>query len=210
MLKIALAKGRLGKDSLKLLEKIGITTNYSDESRKLIFESDDKSIVFFLCKPTDVPIFVEHKAADIGIVGFDTISEENRDVYQVLDLGYGACKFCVAGFERDRDILTSNKVIRVATKYPYSAKKYFEQTNRNVSIIKLNGSVELAPLVGLSDVIFDIVESGKTLIENNLAVLETVSDISARIIANKASIKIKNEEVFDLINKIKNCLGDKL
>lgn len=208
MLKIALAKGRLGKEALGILEKIGIKTNFSDDSRKLIFESTDGEITFFLAKPSDVPIFVDHGAADIGFVGLDTIMEENRDVYQVVDLGFGKCKFCVAGFKDKAELLKSSKVINVATKYSNSAKKYFLDTHRNVSIIKLNGSVELAPLVGLADVIFDIVESGKTLKENNLEVLETVSEISARMIVNKVSIKVKYQEIFTLINQIKEVIGE--
>lgn len=208
MLKIALAKGRLAKESLEILSKLGIKTDFDNDSRKLIFKSDDEKIMFFLAKPADVPTFVDHGAADIGIVGYDTIMEEDRDCYQVLDLGFGKCKFCVAGFKDKKSLLNSNSVITCATKYSNSAKKYFAETNRNVSIIKLNGSVELAPLVGLADCIFDIVESGKTLKENNLEILETASTISARMIVNKVSIKVKNTEIFDLVNKIRKCLGE--
>lgn len=208
MLKIALAKGRLAKDTLEILEKIGIKTDYSDDSRKLIFKSEDNKIMFFLAKPADVPTFVEYGAADMGIVGYDTISEEHRDVYQVLDLKFGYCRFCVAGYANKKELLQSSSIIKVATKYDYSCKKYFEKTNRKASIIKLNGSVELAPLVGLSDVIFDIVESGKTLKENDLEVLEVVEDISARVIVNKVSIKVKSMEVLDLVGRIKEIIGE--
>lgn len=205
-IRIALAKGRLANKIFDILKKIGIESNYSDDSRKLIFESMDGKYSFFLAKPSDVPTFVVNGAADIGIAGYDTILEMNYDVYQILDLGFGKCSLCVAGFLDKQHLLASNEMLRIATKYPLTAKKYFDQTSRNVFIIKLNGSVELAPLVDLADFIFDIVETGKTLEENNLKVLENAVDCSARVIVNKVAIKTKNEDILELVEKIKESL----
>lgn len=198
-LTFALAKGRLATETIKILDKINISTGI-DDSRKLIFESNGNK--FFLSKPSDVPTYVESGVADIGIVGKDTILEENRDVYEVLDLNIGKCIMAVAG-NKDIDNLD---VIKVATKYPNIAKKYFLQTNRKVEIIKLHGSVELGCIVGLADVIVDIVESGKTLKENNLHVMEHVCDLSARIIVNKASLNVKHEAIWQLIDEIKEAI----
>lgn len=199
----ALAKGRLAKKAMQVLKEIGITCKeMEEESRKLLFTSDDGSCRFFLSKASDVPTYVDHGAADIGIVGKDTILEENREVYEVLDLGFGACKMAVAGEPDKKELLASGKLIRVATKYPGIAKAYFEKTNRQVEIIKLNGSVELGPIVGLSDVIVDIVESGKTLAENGLVVLEDIEPLSARCIVNTASLKVKHDQIRTLLNQI--------
>ncbi len=206
----ALAKGRLAKKTMNILEKLGITcSEMTDESRKLIFETEDKKYRFFLSKPSDVPTYVDHGVADIGIVGKDTILEEALEVYEVLDLGFGACRMMVAGEPAKKELLSSGKQIRVATKYPNIAQKYFDKSNRNVSIIKLNGSVELGPLVNLSDVIVDIVESGKTLIENGLEPLEFVADLSARVIVNKASIKVKHEEIMKIVRDMEGVINDR-
>lgn len=199
----ALAKGRLAKQAMGLLKDIGIVcTEMESESRKLLFTSDDGNYRFFLSKASDVPTYVDYGVADIGIVGKDTILEENRDVYEVLDLGFGACKMAVAGEPAKKELLEGGGLLRIATKYPYIAKKYFEKTNRPVEIIKLNGSVELGPIVGLSDVIVDIVESGKTLEENGLVVLEDIAPLSARCIVNTASLKVKHDEIRKLLNQI--------
>lgn len=205
----ALAKGRLAKKAMSILKEIGITcTEMEGESRKLLFTSDDGNYRFFLSKASDVPTYVDYGVADIGIVGKDTILEENRDVYEVLDLGFGVCQMAVAGEPDKKELLDGGGVLRVATKYPYIAKKYFEKTNRPVEIIKLNGSVELGPIVGLSDIIVDIVESGKTLEENGLVVLEQIVPLSARCIVNTASLKVKHEAIRDLLNKIESQMGD--
>ncbi len=205
----ALAKGRLAKEAMSILKTIGIRcTEMEEESRKLLFTSDDGNFRFFLSKASDVPTYVDYGVADIGIVGKDTILEENRDVYEVLDLGFGKCHMAVAGEPSKKELLEGGGFLRVATKYPYIAKKYFEKTNRPVEIIKLNGSVELGPIVGLSDVIVDIVESGKTLEENGLVVLEKIVPLSARCIVNTASLKVKHDEIRTLLNQIEARMGD--
>lgn len=205
----ALAKGRLAKKAMKVLKEMGITClEMEGESRKLLFTSDDGQYRFFLSKASDVPTYVDYGVADIGIVGKDTILEENRGVYEVLDLGFGACKMAVAGEINKKALLASGSLIRVATKYPTIAKQYFEKTHRPVEIIKLNGSVELGPIVGLSDVIVDIVESGKTLAENGLVVLEEIETLSARCIVNTASLKVKHDTIRTLLNKIEVKMGE--
>ncbi len=205
----ALAKGRLGDKILDLLKKANITdVEFDSDTRKLVIYSCDMKYAFFLSKPSDVPTFVDYGIADIGVVGKDTILEENRDITEVLDLGFGKCKMCVAGPKENEGILHSGKTIRVATKYPNIAKDYFNKTNRECEIIKLNGSVELGPVVGLSDVIVDIVESGKTLKENGLEVLEIVEPLSARLIVNNASMKVKYEEIGKIIDALKNLLEE--
>lgn len=198
-LTFAIPKGRLGEKSLSILQSVGVNNNI-DDSRKLIFECEGNK--FFLAKPTDVPTYVERGVADIGMVGKDTILEANSDIYEILDLKIGKCYMAVAG---NKDI-SNLDFIRVSTKYPNIAKNYFNKTNRKVEIVKLNGSVELGCIVGLSDVIVDIVESGKTLMENNLHVIEKVCDISARIIVNKASLNVKHDEIMELIKKIKDVI----
>lgn len=204
----ALAKGRLAKKAMEVLKELGITCKEMEgESRKLLFTSDDGSCRFFLSKASDVPTYVDYGVADIGIVGKDTILEEGRLVYELLDLGFGKCRMTVAGKPEMRELLESGKLIRVATKYPAIAKAYFAKTNRPVEIIKLHGSVELGPIVGLSDVIVDIVESGKTLVENGLEVLEEIEDLSARCIVNPASLKVKHDRIRSLINDIEAKMG---
>lgn len=207
-LTMALPKGRLAELTIELLEKSGIRCASADfKTRKLIIEDDRNMIRFFMVKPSDVPVYVEYGAADIGVVGKDTLMEEGRDLYEVLNLGFGACRLVVAGPEKLKDRLDSISGKRVATKYPNIAREYFEIVKKeSIEVIKLNGSVELAPLVGLSEVIVDIVESGRTLRENNLAVLETISDISARMVVNKVSMKMKNGPISELIGKVRGKL----
>ena len=196
-LTFALTKGRLAYKTLELLEQVGITCEEMKDksSRKLIFVNEEKKLRFFLAKGPDVPTYVEYGAADIGIVGKDTIMEEGRKLYEVLDLGYGAC-----GPESARPFLNHGQLIRVATKYPNIAKDYFyNRKNQTVELIKLNGSIELAPIVGLSEVIVDIVETGSTLRENGLAVLEEVCSLSARMVVNQVSMKTENERITRII-----------
>ena len=194
---------------MDLFEKIGITCEEirDKNTRKLIFVNEELKLRFFLAKGPDVPTYVELGAADIGVVGRDTILEENRNVYEVLDLGYGKCKMCVCGRESARDLLMHHERIRVASKYPNIAKDYFyNKKHQTVDIIKLNGSVELGPLVDLSDVIVDIVETGSTLRENGLGVLEEVCDLSARMIVNPVSMQLESDRIRDLVLKIREAL----
>jgi len=205
-LTFALAKGRLVSKSLELFEQIGITCQEMKErdSRKLIFTNEQLGIRFFLAKANDVPTYVEYGAADIGIVGKDTILEEGRKLYEVLDLGIGKCRMCVCGPESARDLLKHHQLIRVATKYPAISKDYFyNKKHQTVEIIKLNGSIELAPIVGLSEVIVDIVETGSTLRENGLAVLEEVCPLSARMVVNQVSLKRENTRITKIIQDLK-------
>ena len=206
----ALCKGRLAFKTLKLLEKIGIHCDEikDKDSRKLIFVNEELKVKFFLAKGPDVPTYVEHGAADIGVVGSDIIMEENRRVYEVLDLGFGKCRMCVCGPESARELLQHRERIRVATKYPTIAKDYFFNVkNQTVDMIKLNGSVELGPIVGLSDVIVDIVETGGTLRENGLDVLEEICPLSARVIVNQVSMKMQNERIEQIINALRENLN---
>lgn len=208
-LTIALGKGRLAKKAMELFEKIGITCEEMKDlaSRKLIFVNEEQKLRFFLSKGPDVPTYVEYGAADIGIVGKDTILEENRRVYEVLDLGFGKCRMCVCGPKSAEELLKHHERIRVASKYPEIAKDYFyNKKHQTVDIIKLNGSVELGPLVGLSDVIVDIVETGSTLHENGLAVLEEVCPLSARLIVNQVSMQMEKERIGKLVNDLKEAL----
>lgn len=208
-LTIALAKGRLAKQTLALLEQTGITCEEmkDKETRKLIFTNEEAGLRFFLSKTSDVPTYVEYGAADIGVVGSDTILEEGRKVLEVLDLGLGKCDMCVAGPAGARELLKKNQVIRVASKYPGIAKEYFyNRRHQTVEIIKLNGSVELAPIVGLSEVIVDIVETGSTLRANGLEVLEKICPLSARVIVNEASMKLERERITGLIKDLKRAL----
>ncbi len=202
----ALAKGRLAKNALALFEQIGITCEEmkDEKTRKLIFVNEELGFKFFLAKPTDVPTYVEYGAADIGIVGKDTLLEEGRELYEVLDLNMGKCRMCVAGPESAKEKLRHHELIRVASKYPNIAKDYFyNQKNQTVEIIKLNGSVELAPIVGLAEVIVDIVETGATLKENGLGVLEEVCPLSARMVVNQVSMKMENERISKIINDLR-------
>ena len=208
-LTFALAKGRLANKTMDMFEKLGITCDSirDKETRKLIFVNEDLKLKFFLAKASDVPTYVEYGAADIGIVGKDTILEEGRRLYEVLDLGYGKCRMCVCGPESARELLQHNQQIRVATKYPNIAKDYFyNRKHQTVEMIKLNGSIELAPIVGLSEVIVDIVETGSTLRENGLTVLEEVCPLSARMVVNQVSMRMENERITKLIQDLKGAL----
>lgn len=209
-LTFALTKGRLAKKTLELFERIGITCEEmkDPDSRKLIFVNEELKVRFFLAKGPDVPTYVEYGAADIGVVGRDTIQEEGRKIYEVLDLGFGKCRMCVCGPESARELLKGQELIRVATKYPNIAKDYFyNQKNQTVEIIKLNGSIELAPIVGLSEVIVDIVETGSTLRENGLVVLEEVCPLSARVVVNPVSMRMENERIMDLLEKLNQVVS---
>ncbi|MCP8616111.1 ATP phosphoribosyltransferase [Salirhabdus salicampi] len=202
---IALAKGRLAKKAIEILNEVDI--HFSDlttDSRKLIFDDNDHKVKVILVKADDVATYVEKGAADIGIVGKDTLMEAKADVYEVLDLGFGKCKFSVAA--QSTDLPSAKQKLTVATKYPNVAKDFYSKKGIYVETIKLHGSVELAPLIGLSDVIVDIVESGRTLKENGLKVVEDIADISARLIVNKASFKTKVESTHELIEKIRTTL----
>lgn len=211
-LTFALGKGRLANKTMELLEEIGITCEEmkDKDSRKLIFVNEEQKLKFFLSKGPDVPTYVEYGAADIGVVGRDTIMEENRRVYEVLDLGFGRCRMCVCGPESAGELLRHHERIRVATKYPLIAKEYFyNKKHQTVDIIKLNGSVELGPIVGLSDVIVDIVETGGTLKENGLGVLEEICPLSARMIVNPVSMRMEYERISGLIRRLKKFAGEK-
>ena len=211
-LTIALAKGRLAKNALEIFENIGITCEEmkDEKTRKLIFTNEELKLRFFLAKPSDVPTYVEYGAADIGIVGKDTILEEGRRLYEVYDLKIGNCKMCVCGPKEAQEKLKHHELIRVASKYPNIAKDYFyNKKHQTVEIIKLNGSVELAPIVGLSEVIVDIVETGATLKENGLEVLEEVCPLSARVVVNEVSMKMENERITKLITDLRNYLENK-
>ena len=205
-LTFALGKGRLADKTLALLEQTGITCQEMRDknTRKLIFVNEEQKLKFFLSKGPDVPTYVEYGAADIGVVGKDTILEENRRVYEVLDLGFGRCRMCVCGPSPAKELLLHHERIRVATKYPIIAKDYFYNTkNQTVEIIKLNGSIELAPIVGLSEVIVDIVETGSTLRENGLEVLEEVCPLSARMIVNPVSMRMESDRIRTLLMKLR-------
>ncbi len=206
MLNIALPKGRLGDKVYELFASIGYDCSeiYSD-NRKLVFENKENGVRYLLVKPSDVAIYIAHGAADIGVVGKDILDEGNFDIYELLDLGLGKCNMCVAApndYTEDFD-----RPLRVATKFVNIAKNYYISLNREIEIIKLNGSIEIAPILGLSDVIVDIVESGKTLKENNLRVYEKIMPISARLIANKSSYKFKSDDIETLMEKLKKELA---
>ena len=208
-LTFALAKGRLAKQTMGYLEQIGISCEEmkDPDSRKLIFVNEELKLRFFLAKASDVPTYVEYGAADIGVVGKDTIMEEGRRMYEVFDLKLGRCRMCVAGPESARQYLNGGGIIRVATKYPNIAKDYFyNKKYQTVEIIKLNGSIELAPIVGLSEVIVDIVETGSTLRENGLVVLEEICPLSARMVVNEVSMKMEHERISTLVRNLKNVL----
>lgn len=208
-LTFALGKGRLAKTALDLFEKIGITCEEmkDKDSRKLIFVNEELKLKFFLAKGPDVPTYVEYGAADIGIVGEDTIMEEQRKLYEVLDLGFGKCRMCVCGPASAKELLLHQEQIRVATKYPRIAKDYFyNKKHQTVEIVKLNGSIELAPIVGLSEVIVDIVETGTTLRENGLEVLEEVCPLSARVVVNQVSMRMENERITKILTDLKSVM----
>jgi len=206
-LTIALCKGRVANQTMELLENLGIRCDeIKDKStRKLIFQDDEHKLRFFLAKGPDVPTYVEYGAADLGVVGSDIIEEEQRRVIELLDLGFGKCRMCVCGPKEAKELLLHREQIRVATKYPVIAKDYFHNKKyQTVDIIKLNGSVELGPIVELSDVIVDIVETGSTLRENGLDVLEEICPISSRLIVNRVSLKMQKERIEKLVEDIKS------
>ena len=210
-LTFALTKGRLANKTMDVLEKAGITCEEirDKDTRKLIFVNEELKMKFFLAKGPDVPTYVEYGAADIGIVGKDTLLEEGFDVKIAHKLGFGKCRMCVCGPESAREVLENNQLIRVATKYPNIAKDYFyNKKHQTVDIIKLNGSIELAPIVGLSEVIVDIVETGSTLRENGLKVLEEVCPLSARMVVNQVSMKMENERIRKLIHDLRKVLQE--
>ena len=205
----ALAKGRLAKKTMALLEQIGIFCEEmkDEKTRKLIFVNEELKLRFFLAKASDVPTYVEYGAADIGVVGKDTILEEGRHFYEVMDLGFGKCRMCVCGPASAKELLKKNELIRVGSKYPEIAKDYFyHKKHQTVEIVKLNGSVELAPIVGLSEVIVDIVETGTTLKENGLQVLEEIVECSARMVVNEVSMKMEQERIMNIINQLKEVI----
>ena len=211
-LTFALTKGRLVEQTLALLAQLGITCEEIEDkdSRKLIFVNEELGLKFFLAKGTDVPIYVEYGVADIGVVGRDTIIEEGRKVHDVLDLQLGVCRMCVCGFPHAKELLAHRELIRVATKYPNIAKDYFNNKRyQTVEIIKMNGSIELAPIVGLAEVIVDIVESGSTLRENGLMVLEDICDLSAHMIVNPVSMRMENNRIKELIVALQELIHTK-
>lgn len=207
-LTIALSKGRLADLTIEMLEKLDIDcSEYRDESRKLIFTDEKSKIKFFLVKPADVPTYVEYGAADMGVVGKDTLLEEGRHLYEVLNLGFAACRMVLAGSPELMGKLDGLNNKRVATKYPRIAREYFEHKRReSIEVIKLNGSVELAPLVGLSEVIVDVVESGRTLKDNGLVILDTIAEISARMVVNRVSMKMESERINAIIDGLRKQL----
>ncbi|MBQ4312625.1 MAG: ATP phosphoribosyltransferase [Clostridia bacterium] len=202
MLNVALPKGRLGEKVYAMFEQAGFECpSIKEEGRKLIFENPDRAVRYFWVKPSDVAIYVERGAADIGVAGKDILLEYEPDIYELLDLDIGKCRMAVAAMAGFRD--DTNRTLRVATKFANIAQRYYTSLGRDIDIIHLNGSIEIAPILGLSDVIVDIVETGKTLKENNLEVFEEIVPISARLIANKSSFKFKNE----LIERVAQSLG---
>jgi len=207
MIKVALPKGRLGESVYKLFDEIGYgCPEILENSRKLIFENEEKGICYFWVKPSDAAIYVEHGAADVGIAGLDILLEQEPDVYELLDLGFGKCKMVVAG--KKGALSETGRTLRVATKFPNIAKKYYTEQSREIEIIKLNGSIELAPIVQLSDVIVDIVETGKTLKENKLEVFEEITAISARFIVNKASFRFKTQQIEEMCEKLRARISE--
>ena len=197
MIQIALPKGRLGEKAYERMAQAGYECPaILEKNRKLTFENPEKGVRYFWVKPSDVSIYVERGAADIGIVGKDVLLEYRPDVYELLDLKMGKCRMCVAGPEDFYD--DHSRLLRVATKFPHIATEYYKSRSRDIDIIRLNGSIELAPILGLSDVIVDIVETVKTLQENHLVVLEEIVPISARLICNRVSYQFRQKEVFNL------------
>lgn len=206
MLNIALPKGRLGDSVYRMFAEIGLSCpEMLEDNRKLIFENKENEVMYFLVKPSDVAIYVENGAADIGVVGKDVLLESEPNVYELLDMGIGKCSVAVAAPNDYKE--NQGAVLRVATKYPRIAKEYYTGISRKIELIKLNGSMELAPCVNLSDVIVDIVETGSTLRENNLKVTDHIKDISARLICNKTSFKFKNERIADIENRLREVIS---
>ncbi|MDR3311259.1 MAG: ATP phosphoribosyltransferase [Oscillospiraceae bacterium] len=206
MLDVAIQKGRIGEDVYAILEKAGYgCADILSPSRKLVFEDEEHGVRYFWVRPSDVAIYVERGAADVGIAGSDVLAESRPNVYELLDLGVGKCRICVAAKSGFAD---PGGVLRVATKFTQIAKAYYAKRSREIDVIHLYGSIELAPLLGLSDVIVDLVETGNTLRENGLEVVETISDVSARLIANKISYKFKHAELTKLVSAVSERLGD--
>lgn len=205
-LTVALAKGRLAELAMDIFSSIGMDCEQMKEkTRKLVFTDEKNKMKFILVKASDVPTYVEYGAADIGIVGKDTLLEEGRNLYEMVDLGFGKCRMCVCGPTDLKGKLDKIKELKVASKYTGIASRYFRDVKaQTVDMIKLHGSVELAPIVGLSDVIVDIVETGKTLKENGLDVLETVCDLSARLVVNKVSMKMERDRIMNIVDKFQN------
>ena len=205
---IAIAKGRIEKDVYRRLKILNMEDCIEIDSRKLIFTDEENKITYIHAKPSDVVTYVEKGVADLGIVGKDTILENENDdeVYELLDLGFGKCKFSVAGI-KGKNNYSKEEILKVATKYPHIAKKYFKSRGQNIEIIKLNGSVELAPIVGLSDVIVDLVETGNTLKANGLEIVEDMCNISSRIIANRVSYKFNKEKIENIVEKFASTLN---
>lgn len=206
MMKVALPKGRLGEKVYALFEAAGYECpSIRENNRKLIFENPEKQVCYFWVKPSDVPIYVERGAADIGVAGKDILLEHACEVYELLDLALGKCRMAVAAPKGFRD--TGERTLKVATKFSDIARRYYAERGRDIDIIPLNGSIELAPILGLSDVIVDIVETGTTLKENDLEVVETILPISARLIANQASYRFKTGEIVPLVKKLEGLVG---
>lgn len=206
MLNIALPKGRLGDKVYRLFSEMGYDCpSINEDNRKLVFANERNGVSYLLVKPSDVAIYVEHGAADVGVVGKDVLLEGGNEVYELLDLNLGKCRMAVAAPNEYVD--DPNGILRVATKYPNIAKNYYRSLNREIDIIKLNGSIELAPILGLSDVIVDIVETGSTLRENNLRVVTEFLNISARFIANKSSFKFKSEIIEQMLSRLKEAVS---
>ena len=207
-LNIALPKGRLGEKAYQIFAAIGYgCPEILEDSRKLIFENEENGVCYFWAKPSDVAIYVERGAADVGIVGKDILLEGGHDVFEVADLQMGKCRMAVAGKKGVRP--NEEKTIRVATKFPKIAREFYDKKGLSIDVIKLNGSIEIAPLLGLSDVIVDIVETGKTLYENDLEPYETIVPISARLVVNKASFQFKNTEILTMRDKIQQAIAER-
>lgn len=204
-IRMALTKGRLEKDTLKLFEKIGIDCEpLKNKGRKLIIPLDNNKIEVILAKSPDVITYIENGVCDLGVVGRDTILEKGGSFYEISDLGFGRCKFCLAT-KKDSDFFKGHRKKTIATKYPNVARNYFDKQDMDVRIIKIEGSVELAPLLDLADAIVDIVETGSTLKENGLVVIKEVTDVSARLIANTASLKLRKQEIEDLVYRLEKA-----
>ena len=205
MISIALPKGRLGNKAYKLLEACGYTiSELMDESRKLVFRNEESGVQYFLVKPTDVPVYVSYGVADLGVVGKDVLIESDADVYSLMDLGIGKCRMCVAA--KEDYVEDKSRPVIVATKFPNIAREYYEKQDREIEIIKLYGSIELAPILGMSDVIVDIVETGTTLRENHLKVFEEIMPLSAQLIANKTNYKFKEGEIREVVAKLREAI----
>lgn len=205
MITFALPKGRLGEECAALLERAGVDVSaLKEDTRRLVLESADKRYGFFLVKPADVPVYVEQGVADLGVAGKDTLLEEDRQLYELLDLKIGACSLCIAGYPARGG--KSRSLLRVATKYVKTAKRVFAERGEEAEIIPLHGSIELAPVTGLADVIFDVVQTGSTLKANGLSVLEEVFPVSARLVANKVSLKLKSQEILPLVERLREAL----